>query len=118
MWRLLSAKQSIYHNNGVGKPELKYITADGREAVFDGDTLQPVTDPRYMGTYNYSPLYELPDNAGAIDYLKWANSGLGHFLCDMVPYYMVYCSNTRECYERKCFKILVESVAFSMAEDI
>jgi RHS repeat-associated protein len=103
-WNLLPESQSIYHDNGVGKSELKYITDDGREAVFDGDTLEPVTDPRYIATYNYCPLYQMPSTgAGVLDYVKLAGSGVGHFFADMVPYYLTGNSNTREQFESKGF---------------
>ncbi len=103
-WNLLPESQSIYHDNGVGKSELKYITDDGREAVFDGDTLEPVTDPRYIATYNYCPLYQMPSTgAGVLDYVKLAGSGVGHFFADMVPYYLTGNSNTREQFESKVF---------------
>ena len=101
-WTLLPENQSIYHDDGVGKAELKYVTDDGREAVFDGDTFEPVTDPKYIGTYNYCPVYQLPDkDARALDYLKVAGSGIGHFVADMLPYYLTLKSNTREQYESK-----------------
>ena len=103
-WNLLSKKQSIYHDNGIGKNELKYITDDGREAVFDGDTLTPVTDPRYTATYNYSPLYQMPSSgAGVLDYVKLVGSVAGHFFADMLPYYLTGNSNTRAQFESKIF---------------
>ena len=103
-WNLLPESQSIYHDNGVGKSELKYITDDGREAVFDGDTLEPVTDPRYIATYNYCPLYQMPSTgAGVLDYVKLAGSGVGHLFADLVPYYLTGNSNTREQFESKVF---------------
>ena len=99
---MLPQSQSKYHDNGIGKPELKYITNDGREAVFDGDTLKPVTDPRYIATYNYSPLYEIPQSgAGIVDYSKFVDSAVGHFFLDMLPYYMTGNSNTRAQFEEK-----------------
>ena len=103
-WNLLPESQSIYHDNGVGKSELKYITDNGREAVFNGDTLEPVTDPRYIATYNYCPLYQMPSTgAGVLDYVKLAGSGVGHFFADMVPYYLTGNSNTRKQFESKVF---------------
>lgn len=103
-WYLLPESQSIYHDNGIGTPELKYITNDGREAVFDGDTLEPITDPRFIATYNYCPLYQITSNDSKIfDYLKLAASGVGHFFADMLPYYCTGNSNTREQFESKIF---------------
>ena len=103
-WHLLPESQSVYHDNGIGKPEVKYITDDGKEAVFDGDTLEPVTDPLYIATYNYSPLYQMPSSgAGILDYVKLVGSGIGHFFADMMPYYLTGNSNTREQFESKIF---------------
>ena len=103
-WNLLPKNQSLYHDNDVGKPELKYITNDGKEAVFDGDTLEPITDPRYIATYNYCPLYQMPSTgAGISDYTQLIGSGMGHFFADMVPYYLTGNSNTREQFESKIF---------------
>ncbi|MBR4743910.1 MAG: hypothetical protein IK082_06955 [Oscillospiraceae bacterium] len=102
-WTLLPKNESIYHDNGVGKPELKFIHPDGREAVFDGDTLQPMQDPKYKATYNYSPLYQMPKDrrSNLLDYLKLCSSGLGHLFADMLPYYLTGMSNTREQFEEK-----------------
>ena len=36
-WTKLPVEQSIFHDNGVGNPELKYIHDDGRESVYCGD---------------------------------------------------------------------------------
>ena len=72
--------------------------------MFDGDTLDPVTDPRYIATYNYCPLYEMPStDAGLLDYIRLAGSAVGHFFADMVPYYLTGNSNTREQFESKFF---------------
>ena len=100
-WYLLPPEQSIYHDNGSGNPELKYITDDGREAVFDGDTLKPMTNPEYIATYNYCPLYQLPSDANVWDYFLVGVSAIGHFFTDMLPYYMTGNSNTREQFESK-----------------
>ena len=35
-WTRLPASMSRFHDNGRGKPELKFVHTDGREAVFDG----------------------------------------------------------------------------------
>ena len=101
VWRLLPASQSVFHDNGIGKPELKFITSDGREAVFDGDTLEPVTDPRYMATYNYVPLYEIPSDPNVGDYAIYGCTWIGHGVADVVPYYITFKSNTREEYAKK-----------------
>jgi len=99
-WYLLPEDQSIYHDNGVGKPELKYITNDGREAVFDGDTLEPIVDPKYMATYNYCPIYQMPSNGAKVsDYAKLVGSYIGHGFADVLPYYLTGHSNTREQFE-------------------
>ena len=100
-WTLLPGSQSIYHDNHIGKPEEKYVLSDGREAVFDGDTLEPITDPRYIATYNYSPVYQLSDSSGFFDYGKVIISGIGHFFVDMLPYYLTGNSNTRQQFESK-----------------
>lgn len=102
IWTQLPKSQSIYHDNKVGKPEKKFVATDGREAVFDGDTLQPVTDPRYIATYNYCPVYQVPqDNPQFLDYYLTCATGIGHFFADMLPYYLTGCSNTREQFEEK-----------------
>ena len=87
--------------NGIGKPELKYVNSDGREAVFDGDTHLPISDPDYIATYNYFPPYQLPEAPGLNDYYKLGTSYVGHFFCDMLPYYLFLDSNTREQFEAK-----------------
>lgn len=74
-------------SSGFGEPELKFICADGREAVFTKDfsedgSYQLYTDPRYKGTYNYC------NPNGFLGYI-------GHFFADMVPYYLTGNSNER-----------------------
>ena len=101
-WTELPENQSIYHDNGIGNPEKKFTHTDGREAVFDGDTLEPVTDPKYIATYNYCPLYKEPESsAGVSDYIKIGVTAVGHFFADMLPYYLTGNSNTREQFESK-----------------
>jgi hypothetical protein len=88
-WQLLGPSQSIYHDNGVGQPELKYIHPSGREAVFDGDTLQPITDPRYAGTYNYVNPAQAPENWYNVGgWLSFSVLGAGHLVTDVVPYWL------------------------------
>ena len=88
-WQLLGPAQSIYHDNGVGQPELKYIHPSGREVVFNGDTLQPITDPRYAGTYNYVNPAPAPENWYNVGgWLSFAGRGVGHLVTDVVPYWM------------------------------
>ncbi len=86
-WQLLPESQSIFHDNGEGKPELKFIHPDGREAVFDGDTHELVTDPEFAGTYNYVNPAPAPENW--YDLAGWgsfAAKGLGHVVADVLPY--------------------------------
>jgi len=68
---LLPLRESKYHQNHKGKPELKYIHPDGREVVFDGDTGNMITAPETRGSFNYGPK-------------TWT---LDHFTKDMLPYY-------------------------------
>ncbi|WP_444946838.1 RHS repeat-associated core domain-containing protein [Microbulbifer sp. VTAC004] len=86
-WTLLSPEQSIFHDNSVGKPELKFIHPDGREAVFNGDTLNLVTDPKYVGTYNYVNPAPVPDKWYDVGgWSVYAGKGLGHLVLDVAPY--------------------------------
>jgi hypothetical protein len=39
---------SIYHDNGVGKPERKFVSMNGKEAVYDGDSGKLLFDPRFV----------------------------------------------------------------------
>lgn len=104
---MLDPAESIYHDDGIGEAELKYIHLDGREAVFNGDTLKPMTDPRYMATYNYVVIVEKPDRLQIFnkesrnDWLNFCYSYAGHFACDVLPYYLFGCCNTREQFENK-----------------
>ncbi len=88
-WEELPPEMSQYHDNGVGKPERKFINVDGREAVYDGDSGELVTDPEFMGTYNYVNPAKPPKNK--LNLYGWGRfvcRGLGHFAFDMVPYYI------------------------------
>ncbi|WP_027399036.1 RHS repeat-associated core domain-containing protein [Anaerovorax odorimutans] len=95
-WILLSQDMSVYHDNGKGKPELKFINPNGREAVFDGDTLKPITDSKYKATYNYVTPAPKPSKATDIKgWAKFAGKGAGHFVTDMLPYYLTNNKNDR-----------------------
>jgi len=87
-WTRVSTEQSKFHDNGMGKPEQKYTNEDGREAVFDGDTLVPITDPRYVGTFNYCPIQQLPSNPSLKDYWNFGITWIGHAIEDVIPYYI------------------------------
>lgn len=95
-WTLLPPSMSIYHDNGMGKPELKFVHPDGREAVFDGDTLQPMTNPRYKGTYNYVVPVEPPEDILDIGgWYNYATRGIGHVVLDVIPYWLTGKKNER-----------------------
>lgn len=100
-WILLEPEMSIYHDDGKGARELKYIHPDGREAVFYGGTFEPMMDPRYKGTYNYiSPTLMpngAPDNLSElVDWFEFFTMGAGHVITDVVPYYLVGEKNSRD----------------------
>lgn len=100
-WVRLPVEMSIYHDNHEGEPELKFIHPDGREAVFDGDDHILVTDPRYIGTYNYINPSLQPEDfpTNKEELLKWVEfgkTGIGHVVTDVVPYYMVGQKNERD----------------------
>ncbi|MFE7060775.1 hypothetical protein ACFVAD_01320 [Sutcliffiella sp. NPDC057660] len=100
-WTQLPEDMSVYHDNGVGKPELKFIHPDGREAVFDGDTFEPVTDAKYKGTYNYIntslPPGEFPkDLDGVMEWIEFSKNGLGHVVTDVIPYHLVGEKNEKD----------------------
>ena len=88
-WRLLPKSQSIFHDDGVGKPELKFVHPDGREAVFNGDCLCPETRPQYMPTYNYVNPGKVLDKKNDIPGLiEYGSRQLGHGVVDVVPYFI------------------------------
>ena len=109
-WRLLLPEMSIYHQNDVGDPELKFICEDGREAVFSKDFTESgeyelYLDPKYKGTYNYVTISKTPTlpsdfnfseiGSCIVDSIKFAGTAAGHFFADMVPYYLTGCKNER-----------------------
>ena len=101
-WYLLPPELSIYHDNGKGNPEEKYVHPDGREFVYDGDTKELITDPDLKGTYNYCPAIDpklrgkpfSTDSIGSFfgsigEYTKYVGESVGHFFTDMLPYYIL-----------------------------
>ena len=105
-WQLLPESQAKYHIDDVGETELKYIHSDGREAVFNGDTLEPMTDPRYMATYNYYALHKIPEtDATVCDYIKYGYTWVMHGVTDVIPYWATGYSNTREQFEQKVISL-------------
>lgn len=110
-WTLLPDSMSVYHQNGKGDSELKFICNDGREAVFSKDdspdgSYQLVTDPKYKGTYNYCNPSSPPTlPTGITDFkgmgkcfsesIEFVGKAIGHFFADMLPYYATGCKNER-----------------------
>ena len=102
-WRLEDEWKSKYHQNGIGRPELKFVNTDGREAVYTKDfssdgSYELYTDSQYKGTYNYatpsinpSAPDSITDFKGMRNFItggsKFLVTGTGHFFCDMLPYY-------------------------------
>ncbi|RFB12158.1 hypothetical protein DZB84_19585 [Bacillus sp. HNG] len=100
-WIELPESMSVFHDDNKGEPEKKFIHPDGREAVFDGDTLKPVTDARYKGTYNYINPTLMPEGfpnskQDILDWVEYGKTGLGHVVTDVIPYYMVGQKNERD----------------------
>lgn len=85
-WQQLPPAMSVFHDNGVGAPERKYINADGRESVKDGDTGAEVSDPRYKATYNYVNPMTWDNAHGAAGVGEFAARNTGHFFADVLPY--------------------------------
>ena len=77
----------MFHDNGIGNPEQKFIHDKGREAIYDGDTGGLVTDPDLRGTFNY-----VPPEPFSFNPLLWddyiINNG-GHILYDVLPYILL-----------------------------
>jgi hypothetical protein len=86
-WEKVPQWQTLYHDDGDEYPELKYTHPDGREVVFDGKAGEVVTDPRYLGTYNYIMPAQPPEDF--LDIKGWeafAKKGIGHYVVDVLPY--------------------------------
>ncbi|KAA0542743.1 hypothetical protein FZW96_21230 [Bacillus sp. BGMRC 2118] len=103
----------MFHDDKYGKKEEKYIHPDGREAVFNGDTTNKkkgtgelVTDPRYVGTYNYVNPSKLPEGnfpkrpEEMLDWMvqsrKFVVTNFWHSVLDVAPYYLLGSNNTRD----------------------
>ncbi len=85
-WTLLPTSMAVFHDNGRGKAELKFVHEDGREAVFDGDNLANVKDPLYVATYNYVNPMAPSKVKGVGSALKFAAKNTGHFFADVLPF--------------------------------
>ena len=96
-----------YHQNGRGAPEIKLVHNDGRETIYDGDNLAPLTIDNaagIMGTYNYISMPPMPSSA--LDVGGWLNfyiRAVGHGVADVLPY-KVLGGNVRgpECEVNNC----------------
>lgn len=96
-WILLDKSMSIFHDNRLGKNEMKFVHPSGREAVFDGDTLQPIMDPRFKATFNYVTPINIPENKfNLIGWIKFFAKGIGHLLIDVLPFYLTGKRNVRK----------------------
>ena len=82
LWTELPHHLSIYHDDGVGERERKFIRADpdsrfglgGHEAIWNPDKEAQIEEGAYRATYNYV-------NPGGVV------RNLGHVLLDVVPYW-------------------------------
>ncbi len=89
---LLPESQTIYHDNGRGKKELKFVCKYGEshastEVVFDGDTHKRITDSKYIGTFNYvNPMSFNEVKSYNIDI--FLERTYGHIVLDIIPYYI------------------------------
>ncbi|WP_026295136.1 RHS repeat-associated core domain-containing protein [Sediminispirochaeta bajacaliforniensis] len=89
----LPPKMKIFHDNHDMYPELKYLSYCGflgissREYVFDGKTLLPMTDPKYIATYNYiSPVLPPKKWYNVPGWTNFTVRALGHGIFDVLPY--------------------------------
>ena len=77
------------HDDGQGQPEEKWLSGDGQEVIYDGDTHEALTDPEHAGTYNFvnpvAPSWDLLWDPAA--QTEFATHNAGHFIFDMLPYY-------------------------------
>jgi hypothetical protein len=82
LWTEMSKAMSVYHDDGKGAAERKFVRASeesflglgGHEAIWNPDTNSLIEEGAYRATYNYV-------NPGGI--LR----GLGHVMLDVVPYW-------------------------------
>ncbi|MCX7110799.1 MAG: FG-GAP-like repeat-containing protein [Proteobacteria bacterium] len=87
-WTLLPPIQSVEHDNKIGKQELKYIHNNGSELVFDGDTHELITDPKYRGTYNYinpASINDFDRNKPQEGLVIFIVANIGHVIADYIP---------------------------------
>jgi hypothetical protein len=75
-----------FFNRKQGAPEEKFVSDDGQEAVFDGDTHRLLYDPRYMPTYNYVNPMRASDVNSVSAAASFVGRNVGHFVADVVPY--------------------------------
>ena len=93
IWTLLPEEMSIYHQNGIGDLELKYICINGREAVFTRDfsedgSYQLYTDPQYIETYNYCNPLNLPSDITDFEGIfEFAVNGVATFF--LICFYII-----------------------------
>ena len=87
-WVLLPFEKAILHQDGIGAAERKFIHPDGREVVFDGDTAAIVTDPRYMGTYNFGTDPALFSQHTPFDVIANAIANPGQFIDNLQTGYL------------------------------
>ena len=111
-WILLPASMSIYHDNGWGEPELKFIHPSGSEAVFTKDLTgeyEPYLDPEYIATYNYiNPATKPKSVWNPISWLSFAGKGIGHVIVDVIPYKLLG-GNVRK-HERKAARAISRQI--------
>ena len=88
-----NAQAALHQDPNVAGLELKFVNADGREAVYySGDgplSGAMVTDPAIAGTFNGGVQAPIPDNK--LDLVGWGKvlvTGVPHTVLDIVPYYL------------------------------
>lgn len=85
-WTLLPPAMSVFHDNGVGQAELKFVSDDGREAVFDGDTKELLMNPKFMPTFNYVNPMKTSEVNSVQSAAAFVGRNVGHFFADVIPY--------------------------------
>lgn len=70
-WVRVPDAQAVLHNNGYGAREIKFIHPDGREVIFDGDSLLIEDNFPFWGTFNFkNPVVGAPiTDSGQVDHL-------------------------------------------------
>jgi len=94
-WYLMPAWKNLYHDDGIGWPELKFCHTDGREYIYGSPNkatpeYQIIKDDWRKGSYNYFPPIKNLCYNNPKRFILYVVSSILHLIFDLGPSYIPF----------------------------